>query len=115
MYGLSGGESGEVNILLHDKSDRQACYRALSAARLNGAPAVTYERLLAIERADTPSLIEADLSEDALRGLADIALGNYGVGGYGGLRQAAADEMITGVSGDVEYFFYPILSAAERN
>jgi hypothetical protein len=113
MYGLTAGESGAVNILLHDEQDRQACYRALGAARLNGAPAATYERLLALERLETPSLIEADLSEDALRGLADIALGCYGTGGYGGLRQAGADMMITELSGDAEYFFYPILAAAE--
>lgn len=106
MYGLTTGESGAVNIVLHDKSDRQACHRALDAARLNGAPAVTYERL------DTPSLVEADLSEDALRGLADIALGNYGAGGYGGLRQANADGILTDISGDAEYFFYPILAQA---
>jgi hypothetical protein len=116
MYGIIDGGSGEVNILLRGKDDRQACYRALAAAQLNGAKTtVNYEKLLAIERLDVPSMIEADLSEDALRGLADIALGNYGQRGFSGLSQDVADEMITSLSGDTEYFFYPILTDAERN
>jgi hypothetical protein len=99
----------ELNILIGNVDDRTVCRRALGAAQLD------FSSVMMVEKFDTPTLVESETSENVLRGLADIALGKYGERGFSGLRQEQADQLIGKLSGDVEYFFYPILAAAERD
>ncbi len=58
-------------------------------------------------------MLERDVSDRVLKGLAKISLQNSSYD-YHGLTQSQADKLITELSGDVEDFFQPILAKAEN-
>jgi hypothetical protein len=102
MIELNGGE-----IFIEEVSDRNLCQLAVEASSDS-------KLMLEINRVNTPFPLGEAASGRVLQGLAKISLqpADYD---YHGLTQPLADGIISDMSDDVEYFFYPILAQAESS
>ncbi|HVI60843.1 MAG TPA: hypothetical protein VM535_01660 [Candidatus Saccharimonadales bacterium] len=97
----------QLELELETVSEIQLCQRAVMAATTR------HEYItMKLHSARDPYPLEPEATRLVLSGLADIELGKYGESGFCGLRPDMARRVLDRLSGDAEYFFYPILAEA---
>lgn len=105
MIQIKNPTTENFHVVPETTIDKRDFTRALGAAQ------VEFAKVMAVNRGEVLSPLRADISEDIMRGLANISLGVYGERGFSGLTQEQADQQLCALSGDVEDFFKPILEA----
>lgn len=91
-------------LFLSEASDRSLCQIAAEAA-------TETKIILEISQVESPLPLGEAATDRVLQGLARISLEEAGYD-YHGITQDKAHKIIDKLSGDAEYFFYPILAQA---